>query len=223
MDRPRILVVDDDDALRKLIREWLKGDYEIVDTAEPTEALGLALDLRPDCILLDLLMPGLTGFELCKTISSLSLTHSIPVLVLSGNPPERYGEVCSHLGADDYFEKPIDVARLRARLTELICEGPPADRCELRLKMQVGIELRGLNRYGHAFHEVTSTEDVSPTGFRCACAAQLAHKSVVEVYLRGGVAKRRVGRAEVVRALNGGQNPPQYGFHFMQKPYEWLL
>ncbi len=89
--------------------------------------------------------------------------------------------------------------------------------------MQVSIELRGLNRFGKVFHEVTSTQDISVTGFRCACAAPLGQKSVVEVFLRGGSAKRRVGRAEVVHALRSGEDAPQYGFHFMQKPAEWLL
>jgi len=223
MDLARILVVDDDEALRRLLKERLKDSYEVVDTADPTEALSLALDLHPDCILLDLLMPGLTGFELCKTLSSLTLTQRIPILVLSGNPVEQYWDYCAHLGADDYFQKPIDFVRLRVRINQLINERLLERRPEIRLKMQVAIELRGLNRFGKAFHEVTSTKDISVTGFRCACTAPLGQKSVVEVFLRGGSSKRRVGRAEVVHAQRGGQDAPQYGFHFMQKPAEWLL
>jgi DNA-binding response OmpR family regulator len=223
MDLARILVVDDDEALRKLLKQRLKDSYEVVDTADPTEALSLALDVRPDCILLDLLMPGLTGFELCKTLSSLSLTQRIPILVLSGNPVEQFRDYCSHLGADDYFQKPIDFVRLRTRINQLLNERLFERRPELRLKMQVAIELRGLNRFGKAFHEVTATQDISVTGFRCACAAPLGQKSVVEVFLRGGSTKRRVGRAEVVHAPRSGQDSPQYGFHFTQKPSEWLL
>jgi DNA-binding response OmpR family regulator len=223
MDLARILVVDDDEALRGLLKERLKDGYEVMDTADPAEALSLALELHPDCILLDLLMPGLTGFELCKTLSSLSLTQRIPILVLSGNPVEQYRDFCSHLGAEDYFQKPIDFVRLRVRINQLINERLFERRPELRLKMQVAIELRGLNRFGKAFQEVTATQDISVTGFRCACAAPLGQKSVVEVFLRGGSAKRRVGRAEVVHALPNGQDASQYGFHFMQKPSEWLL
>jgi response regulator RpfG family c-di-GMP phosphodiesterase len=173
--------------------------------------------------LLDLLMPGLTGFELCRTLSSLSLTQRIPILVLSGNPVEQFRDYCSHLGAEDYFQKPIDFVRLRVRINQLVNERLLERRPELRLKMQVAIELRGLNRFGKAFHEVTATQDISVTGFRCACATPLGQKSVVEVFLRGGSARRRVGRAEVVHALRSGQDAPQYGFHFMQKPSEWLL
>jgi CheY-like chemotaxis protein len=219
----RILIVEDDDATRRLVKERLKNSYDIVDTGDPTEALSLALELRPKCILLDLLMPGLTGFEVCKTLSSLSLTQKTPVLVISGNPIGDYRDFCSHLGARDYFQKPVDFARLRMRIAELISEDLPDRRAELRVKMQVGIELRGLNRHGKAFHEVTETQNVSVSGFRCACATSLDQKSVVEVFLRGNDAKRRIGRAEVVHVMLGNLDVPQYGFRFTQKPSEWLL
>ncbi len=98
MDLARILVVDDDAALRKLLKERLKDSYEVVDTADATEALSLALDRHPDCILLDLLMPGLTGFELCKTLSSLSLTERIPILVLAEIPSSNF-EIIVHISA----------------------------------------------------------------------------------------------------------------------------
>jgi len=219
----RILVVDDDEATRELVKARLKDTYNIVCTADPTEALSLALRLQPQCILLDLLMPTLTGFELCKTLSSLSLTRKTPILVVSGNPASEYRDFCSHLGAKDYFQKPIDFARLRVRIAELVDWNLVEQRRELRINLQVPIELRGLNQYGKAFHEVTSTENVSVTGFRCACTISLRPKMLVEVYLRAGNAKLRVGRAHVVHQLQPGSGAPQYGFHFTQKPVEWLL
>lgn len=219
----RILLVDDDDAMRRLVKERLKGSYDIVDTGDPTQALALALDLRPKCILVDLLMPGLTGFELCKTLSSLTLTQKTPVLVISGNPIGQYRDFCSHLGARDYFQKPVDFVRLRERIAELTKEDSCDRRVELRIKMRVGIELRGLDRNGKAFHEVTETSDVSASGFRCACGPLLALNSVVEVFIRSGDAMRRIGRAEVVHQLWRGRQVPQYGFRFLQRPGEWLV
>ncbi len=219
----RILIVDDDHATRELVKERLKDSFEVLDTFDPTEALSLALNLAPKCILLDLLMPGLTGFELCKTFSSLSLTQKTPILVLSGNPIEKFGDFCAHLGACGYFQKPIDFDRLRARITELAERDSCPRKPEFRLSLEVPIELRGLNRYGKAFHEVTSTEDVSANGFRCACTAALDSKSIVEVFLRSGDKKRRVGRAQVAHTLLQERQIPQYGFHFTQKPSEWFL
>ncbi len=219
----RLLMVDDDDAMRNLVQARLKDTCDVVGTADPTAALSLALELQPQCILLDLLMPGLTGFELCKTLSSLSLTRKTPILVLSGNPATEYQEFCSHLGAQDYFQKPIDFDRLRVRIVELDNQDLTEQRRELRVKLQVAIELRGLDQYGKAFHEVTSTDDVSVSGFRCACSTSLFLKSLVEVYLRAGEAKRRVGRAQVVHTSLRASDVPQYGFHFVQRPAEWLL
>lgn len=222
MDKNRILIVDDDGATRRLLKERLNDSYDIVDTGEPTKALSLALELHPNCILLDLLMPGLTGFELCKTLSSLSLTQLIPILVVSGNPMSQYHEFCANLGAKDYFQKPIDFDQLRARIAEVVKERPSDRRAEVRVRLQVMVKLRGIERHGNVFEELAITDDVSPSGFRCACSAVLDAKSVVEVYLTGGGVKRRVGRAQVVHALWPGTPAQQYGFQFLQKPYEWI-
>ena len=59
---PRLLIVDDDDAVRKVLRFRLKDSYEIIDTKSPEEALALALQQKPDAILLDLMMPRCSGF-----------------------------------------------------------------------------------------------------------------------------------------------------------------
>jgi CheY-like chemotaxis protein len=222
MDMNRILIVEDDSAMRKLLRERLNDAYDIADTGDPTKGLSLALELRPKCILLDLLMPRLTGFELCKTLSSLSLTQLIPILVISGNPMSQYREFCANLGAKDYFQKPIDFGQLRARIAEVVRERPSERRAEVRVRLQVMVKLRGIDRQGKEFEELAITDDVSPSGFRCSCAAPLDAKSTVEVYLTGGGTRRRVGRAQVVHAMWPGKPAQQYGFHFLQKPYEWI-
>jgi CheY-like chemotaxis protein len=219
----RILVVDDDEAVRRVVRERLKAVYEVFDTADPSEAISLALKAKPKCVLLDLLMPGLTGFELCKTLSTLTLTQKIPVLVLSGNPASEFLEFCSHLGAKDYFQKRIDFLRLRSRIAELVRENLPALRPELRLAMHVVVELRGLNRRGKAFHEITETNNVSVNGFCCPCSVSLEPKSLVEVFLRSADSIHRVGRAKVIYGPRQGHAVGQYGFHFTQRPVEWLL
>jgi CheY-like chemotaxis protein len=75
------LIVDDDEAIRRLVRLNLTNLYEIFDTGQPEEALALALEHKPDAILLDLRMPGYSGFELCKTFTSFSATQLIPVVI----------------------------------------------------------------------------------------------------------------------------------------------
>jgi DNA-binding response OmpR family regulator len=61
----RLLIVDDDDAMRRLLRLNLSDSYEIIDTGKPEEALALTMEHKPDAILLDLLMPKISGIDLC--------------------------------------------------------------------------------------------------------------------------------------------------------------
>ena len=104
----KLLVVDDDEAMRKVIRLNLADSYEVIDTGEPEHALALALEHKPDAILLDLRMPKYSGFELCQTFTSLSSTQMIPVLVISGEAGTKTKQFCRDLGAVAYFEKPVD-------------------------------------------------------------------------------------------------------------------
>ena len=113
---PRILIIDDDDSIRRMLRFRLKEAYEIIDTASPEEGLILALQHKPDAILVDLMMPAHTGFEVCQTLAGLSFTELIPVFVISGAPKAIYKDFCDELGAKGYFEKPIDFNLLQPRL-----------------------------------------------------------------------------------------------------------
>jgi CheY-like chemotaxis protein len=79
----KILMVDDDPAMRGLIKKRLSDTYEVIDTGDPEQALGLALEHKPDAILLDLMMPKFSGFELCQSFHSLSYSSRIPIIVIS--------------------------------------------------------------------------------------------------------------------------------------------
>jgi CheY-like chemotaxis protein len=68
----RLLIVDDDEAIRRLFRLQLADEYEIIDTADPEQALALAMEHKPDAILLDMHMPKFSGFDLCRTFNSFS-------------------------------------------------------------------------------------------------------------------------------------------------------
>ncbi len=116
----KVLIVDDDEAIRRLVRINLLDLYEIFDTGKPEEALALALEHKPDAILLDLRMPGYSGFELCKTFTTFSATQLIPVFIISGEGGAKTKDFCRDLGATAYFEKPVNFDALRARLAEAL-------------------------------------------------------------------------------------------------------
>src|SRR5271168_2459442 len=103
----KLLIIDDDESVRKVLRFRLKDSFEIVDTGSPEEALALALQDKPDAILLDLMMPKYSGFEVCQTLSFLSFTQNIPILIVSGESSARYKDFCESLGAKGYFQKPV--------------------------------------------------------------------------------------------------------------------
>ena len=118
---PRILVVDDDAAVRAVINEHLSGNYEVIETGAPETVLSLTVAHRPDAILLDLSMPDLSGYELCRALGSLSFTRQIPIVVISGQA-ERNSAFCLSLGAVRYFRKPLDFTRLKAGLAQVLKE-----------------------------------------------------------------------------------------------------
>lgn len=219
---PQLLIVDDEQAMRELLRERLQDTYEIIDTGDRTEALGLALQHKPDCILLDLMLPGFTGFEFCQTLASLSVTRLIPIFVISGKPAAECKEFCLNLGAREYFEKPVDLYQLRARLAQVPKQKPPERRAGVRVLLRLAIELRGTDTDGTRFELLTVTDDVSPSGFLCSCPASLKKDGTVDVFLMGG-AERQVGRARVVRAAWQDRPWQQYGFQFVERPRQWIL
>src|SRR2546428_13989821 len=80
----KLLIVDDEEAMRRLLRINLADRYEIIDTGNPEQALAMAMQGKPNAILLDLRMPKYSGFELCRILKSMNCTQLIPLLIISG-------------------------------------------------------------------------------------------------------------------------------------------
>ncbi len=220
----RLLVVDDDDAIRRLIRLNLADSYEVLDTADPEQALALALENKPDAILLDLRMPRYSGFQLCQTFATFTATQLIPIVVVSGEAGSRTKELCRDLGAAAYFEKPVDFDSLRLRLAELL-DGHRTDRrSEVRVRLKVTLRLTGLDRTGHRFEVVTTTENLGRSSFLCTCSEVLDSGSGIEVHLRlAGSEDQYVGKAEIIRSEWNDTHYPRYGCQFKKWPEIWVL
>ncbi len=217
----RLLIVDDDEAIRKLFRLNLAEDYEIIDTDDPEQALALAMEHKPDAILLDMHMPKFSGFDLCRTFNSFSQTQLVPIFVVSGAMKEDEKESCAALGASGFFGKPIDFDALKARLAT-VKRHTMVPRSEVRVQIRVPVKLHGTDVDGKDFDELTTTENVSLSGFLCSCKAVLESESVVEVSL-ANAGQRSVGKARCVRSDAREGEPPQYAFRFIQKTGTWIL
>ena len=219
---PRILIVDDDEAMRNLVREHLEDTYEIIDTGDPESALAETLEHKPDAILLDLMMPNFSGFEVCQTLTSLSFTQHIPIFIVSGYSGNSYKAYCQKLGAVEYFEKPIDFAHLKARLAAALSAKRPERRDKVRLRLRAALTLRGIDQQGTPFEEVTNTEDISANGFLCRCKATWKKDSTAEIFL-GSEGPKYIGTARVVWIELGETPYPRHGFNFVRKIGEWIL
>lgn len=217
-----ILIIEDDEAMRNLLRQRLVDKYEISDTGYATEALALALQHKPDAILLDLMLPDFNGFELCQAFSSLSFTRQIPILVITGRPASEYKDFCLNLGAKGYFEKPVNFDQLQASLAAVLEGKQPEHRTEVRVRLGVVLKLRGIDLSGTKVEQVTITEDVSASGFLSSCTVPWQKDAILEVFIVSG-GERYVGRARVVRNEWRGTPWQRYGFQFLEKSRQWIL
>src|ERR1035437_6024154 len=157
----QLLIVDDEEAMRRLLRINLEDRYEIVDTGNPEEALSMAMLGKPNAILLDLRMPNYSGFELCRTFKSMASTQLIPIIIISGEAGATTKLFCKELGATAYFEKPVDFDPLRAGLEKVLHAAQPDRRSEVRVHLLVMLELRETDINEKPFEETSTTDNVS--------------------------------------------------------------
>jgi two-component system, OmpR family, KDP operon response regulator KdpE len=114
MSGARVLVIDDEPQIQRAIRTALAGHgYGVIGAETGEEGLTRFAERRPDIVLLDLMLPGIDGLEVCRRIREVSST---PIIVLSARGEERDKVAALDLGADDYLTKPFGVEELLARI-----------------------------------------------------------------------------------------------------------
>ena len=113
-DTKKVLIVDDEQAIRDVLVYNLKKEgYETIEAADGAEAVNMALEERPDLMLLDIMLPKLDGLSVCKRVKN---QLNIPILMLTAKDNEVDKIVGLELGADDYITKPFSVRELMARV-----------------------------------------------------------------------------------------------------------
>jgi len=113
----RVLIVDDEDAGRETLQSVLESEgYELEMAENGFQAIEKAKKLLPDVILLDVMMPGMTGFEVCQRIRSDPQIAEIPIIILTALDDRESLLTALKAGADDFIAKPFDRYELRARL-----------------------------------------------------------------------------------------------------------
>ena len=219
----KILIVDDDDVLRGMIKMRLSDTYEIIDTGNPVQALELALGHRPRAILLDLMMPDCSGFELCQSFHNLSYTNRIPIFVVTGESAAKYRDYMKTLGAAGFFEKPIDFTKLKTTLAAELQSRPSERRAHVRVRMNLTMKLKGIDQLQRPFEQLTVTENISAGGFLCHMPVSLSQNEVLDAFICSAERDLFVGRVRVVRTEGANTSQQKLAFHFIERTADWIL
>jgi diguanylate cyclase (GGDEF)-like protein len=155
----RVLVIDDSEDIHRLVRHQLKPDRrEVSVELDPQRGIERAIAERPDLILLDIGLPGIDGFEVCRRLKGHRDTHNIPIIFLTGAADVASKERGLDLGAVDFVTKPPDEVELRARVRSHLREKRLRDMLEQQSRIDA---LTGLWNRAHLDQQLESFVDVA--------------------------------------------------------------
>lgn len=181
-----ILIVEDDPHTVDLVKMYLSNDgYYVITAMDGNEGLRLAIDTAPDLILLDLMLPGMNGQDICERVRQ---TSDVPIIMLTAMVEEEDRLVGLDLGADDYITKPFSprevVARVRAVLRRTARDAADADPENIEhdhITLRIGEKALSVN--GENIH-------ITPTEFRLL---SLFMRSIGRVYSRDVIIEQVFG------------------------------
>ena len=134
--KEKILIVEDDKDILKMVEYNLKKEgYRTAYARDGEDAIEMAHSEHPDLILLDLMLPGIDGLEVCKQLKKESKTAGIPVIMVTAKSQESDKVVGLELGADDYVTKPFSVRELLARVKAVLRRAQEKDKLPEVLKI----------------------------------------------------------------------------------------
>ena len=157
----RVLLVDDAKANLDILVEGLKGDHKLSLALNGEMALKIAARTPPDLVLLDIMMPGLDGYEVCRRMRQMPETEEVPIMFLSSLEEIQNKTLGFEAGANDYLTKPFEMLEVKARVRSLLKAKAYSD----AVKEQIASELRisrdiQMGMLPHDFTEVEKTYGV---------------------------------------------------------------
>jgi CheY-like chemotaxis protein len=110
--RKEVLIVDDEQSVRLLVKKFLSDDYTVIEASDGQKAVDVARSQKPDIILMDIMMPTMDGLTACSEIKRNASTSKIPIIMLTGVDYELNKRLCKELGASAYITKPFSLQEL---------------------------------------------------------------------------------------------------------------
>lgn len=160
--RATVLIVDDEAAIRQMVSLALaQGGYSCIEAADTNEAQAQILNHTPDLVLLDWMLPGISGVEYARRLRREKLTQSLPIIMLTARTEEEDKVRGLDSGADDYITKPFSTRELLARINALLRRQAP-----LTADAPVEVEGLTLDPTTHRVSANGTTVSLGPTEFR---------------------------------------------------------
>ena len=158
MRKATILVIEDDKDIVELVRYNLEREgFRVLDAADGEQGLTAVTRHKPDLVLLDLMLPGVDGLEVCRRIRAHEELRGTPVVILTAKGEESDVVIGLELGADDYLAKPFSPRELVARLKAVLRRAIRAEEEGERSRIEIGEVVLDSSRY-----EVTVAEKLVP-------------------------------------------------------------
>ena len=162
MNAKRILIVEDEQPIREMVMFALAGaGYEVREAADAREAQACIAERLPDLILLDWMLPGISGIDFARRLKRDELTRELPVIMLTARAEEEDKVQGLESGSDDYITKPFSPRELVARIRAVMRRGGPGAEDEILRANGLSLDL--------ASHRVSADEtllDIGPTEYR---------------------------------------------------------
>lgn len=226
-DRTMVLLVEDDQNIVDLVRSNLIArDHDVTVSKDGSDAVKLLASVEPDVVILDLMLPGTDGFELCREIRERS---SVGIVVLSARRGETDKVRALNLGADDYMTKPFGVEELLARINATLRRSRPGptEAPELALvtvgDVEIDLEARKVTKGGNLVH-LTPTEFALLREFATNPGVLLSHAALLRrVWGPGYETQTEYTRVYVARLRSKLEDPdgptlfitePRSGYRF---------
>jgi len=192
-----ILVVDDEPAITKLLRLLLEADgHRVVVAANGQIALDRVAECRPDLVILDIDMPELGGYEVCRRLKSAAATRLLPILVLTGTGAAGARLQAWELGADDFLTKPFQALEVSARCRSLLRQKQLVDALDTAesvvFTLARTIEAKSAHTRGHSDRV---------TGYALALAKQIGFSETNLDELRRGALLHDIGKISIPDAI----------------------